>query len=212
MANVLSGKTDLRSLILTILVVIWALRLGSFLFRRILQDGKDSRFDEIKPNKWRFIVAWTIQGAWVFITTSCALAAITGSPSAPMTMLSWVGVGVWLVGFAIEAVADHQKSAFKKAPENADKFIQQGLWKVSRHPNYFGEIMLWIGICLIAAPVLSGWQWVTLISPIFVTLLLTRVSGIPMLEAKSDKRWGEDPDYQAYKQCTPVLIPFIGGR
>ncbi|MGD8865403.1 MAG: DUF1295 domain-containing protein, partial [Anaerolineales bacterium] len=103
--------------------------------------------------------------------------------------------------------ADAQKSRFKADPNNEGDFISSGLWAWSRHPNYFGEIMLWIGVALIAAPVLRGWQWVTMISPVFVTLLITQVSGVPMLEKRADETWGGQEDYEQYKKNTPVLIP-----
>ena len=118
-----------------------------------------------------------------------------------------VGIVVWVAGFAIEAVADRQKSVFKRDPANAGRFITSGLWAWSRHPNYFGEITLWTGIAIIAVPILDGWRWVTLISPVFVFLLLTRVSGIPLLEARGKKRWGDEQAYQEYTLNTPVLIP-----
>jgi steroid 5-alpha reductase family enzyme len=118
-----------------------------------------------------------------------------------------LGVLVWIAGFGIEAVADRQKSRFRADPANKGRFIRSGLWAWSRHPNYFGEIVLWVGVAIIAVPVLQGWQWVTLISPVFVTLLLTRVSGVPLLEKKADATWGGQPDYEAYKASTPVLVP-----
>jgi steroid 5-alpha reductase family enzyme len=114
---------------------------------------------------------------------------------------------VWVIGFTIEVAADVQKSRFNSDPTNKGRFVRDGLWSRSRHPNYFGEIVLWIGVAIIALPILQGWQWVALLSPIFVTLLLTRVTGIPLLEMKADKKWGGQPDYEAYKQATPVLIP-----
>jgi len=104
-------------------------------------------------------------------------------------------------------MADAQKSRFKADPGNRGKFIQSGLWSRSRHPNYFGEIVLWTGVMIIALPVLQGWQWVALVSPLFVILLLTRVSGVPLLEKKADQAWGGQPEYEAYKKQTPVLIP-----
>ena len=91
--------------------------------------------------------------------------------------------------------------------ENRGRVLSTGLWRYTRHPNYFGEIVLWIGIAIIAIPVLQGWQWVTLISPVFVTVLLTRISGIPMLEKRADEKWSGQEDYEAYKKRTPVLIP-----
>jgi steroid 5-alpha reductase family enzyme len=203
----LAGRFDLRSLILAALVSVWALRLGTFLFLRIQSAGKDGRFDDIKPSFTRFLMAWTLQGLWVFLTLAAALAAMTASQAAPLGPIGWVGIAVWLAGFAIEAIADAQKQVFRKDPANQGRFIQSGLWAWSRHPNYFGEITLWVGVALIALPVLSGWQYLTLVSPLFVYLLLTRISGIPMLESRAEERWGQDPAYRAYKANTPVLIP-----
>ena len=199
------GSRDPRALLLAVLVGIWALRLGSFLFRRIRREGVDRRFDALKLDFLRFLLTWTLQGLWVFLTVSCALAAITAGAVEPLGPLAALGAIVWIAGFAIEATADRQKAAFRVDPANRDRFIATGLWAWSRHPNYCGEIVLWIGIALIALPALAGWQLVTLISPAFVYVLLTRISGIPPLEARSDTKWGDDPDYQAYKARTPVL-------
>ncbi len=206
-AVILSPNMDTRSILLAALVIIWALRLGSFLFMRIQKAGKDDRFDEIKPLFFRFLNVWTIQGLWVTFTAATALVAITTSVRKEMDGFAIVGFLVWVIGFAIEVVADSQKSRFNANPENKGKFIQTGLWSRSRHPNYFGEIILWLGVAIIALPVLQGWQWVAMISPIFVTFLLTRVSGIPLLEKKSDSKWGGQADYESYKKRTPVLIP-----
>jgi steroid 5-alpha reductase family enzyme len=203
----LAGRLDARSLLLTLLVVIWAARLGTFLFRRIQKAGADTRFDDLKPSFVRFLMAWTLQGLWVFLTLSAALAAMTAATVPQFGLIGWVGLIVWVVGFGIEAVADAQKQAFRNDPANKGRFIQSGLWAWSRHPNYFGEITLWAGVALIALPALSGWQYVTLISPVFVYFLLTRVSGIPMLESRADERWGNESEYQAYKARTPVLFP-----
>jgi steroid 5-alpha reductase family enzyme len=202
-----SSGTDGRSILLSVLVVIWAIRLGTFLFRRIKKAGKDDRFDEIKPSFIRFLNVWTIQGLWVTFTVAAALVAITTTNRKELDLFAIIGFLVWVFGFTMEIVADSQKSRFSANPENKGKFIQTGLWSRSRHPNYFGEIMLWVGVAIIAFPVLRGWQWVALISPVFVTLLITRVSGVPMLENKADKKWGGQEDYEAYKKRTPVLIP-----
>ncbi len=199
------GNRDPRALLLALLVGVWALRLGTFLFRRIRRDGADRRFDALKPDFARFLLTWTLQGLWVFLTASCALAAITAAAAEPLAVLAGLGTAVWVAGFAIEAIADRQKSAFRADPANRDRFITTGLWAWSRHPNYCGEVLLWIGIALIALPALSGWSLVTLISPVFVYLLLTRISGIPLLERRSDAKWGDDPEYRAYKERTPVL-------
>jgi steroid 5-alpha reductase family enzyme len=206
-AVLLSDDLDARAIIVAVMVGVWALRLGSFLFRRVRRDGRDGRFDEIKTDPLRFFMTWTLQGLWVLLTLACALAIITGSERRSLGWVAIVGIVVWMAGFAIEVVADRQKSAFKKDPANGGRFITSGLWAWSRHPNYFGEITLWTGIAIMALPVLSGWRWVTLISPIFVILLLTRVSGIPMLETRAEKRWGDEVEFQTYTRDTPVLIP-----
>ena len=207
LAVLTSPAVDGRSLLLAGLVVIWAIRLGSFLFRRIQKAGKDDRFDELKPSFFRFLNVWTIQGLWVTFTAAAALVAITTSVRKELDVFALVGFLVWAFGFAFEVIADSQKSQFSANPANKGKFIQTGLWSRSRHPNYFGEIVLWLGIAIIAIPVLQGWQWVAMISPLFVTLLLTRVSGVPLLEKKADSKWGGQEDYEAYKKNTPVLIP-----
>ena len=203
----LSPVVDGRSLLLLALVVIWAGRLGTFLFRRVRKSGKDARFDEIKPSFARFLSTWTLQGLWVTLTLSAALAAITTTFRKELDLFALIGFLIWAGGFAIEVVADRQKSRFRANPENKGDFIDTGLWSWSRHPNYLGEIVLWIGVAVIALPVLRGWQWIGLISSVFVTLLLTRISGIPMLEKRADEKWGGQEDYEAYKARTPVLIP-----
>jgi steroid 5-alpha reductase family enzyme len=202
-----STGIDARSILLSALVVIWAVRLGTFLFSRIQKAGKDDRFDEIKPSFVRFLNVWTIQGLWVTFTAAAALVAITSTHRKELDLFAVIGLLVWIFGFTVEVVADSQKGRFNADPQNKGRFIQTGLWSRSRHPNYFGEIMLWLGVAIIALPVLQGWQWVAMISPLFVTLLLTRVSGVPMLENKADKKWGGQEDYEAYKKRTPVLIP-----
>ena len=206
-AVIFSAGVDGRSILLAALVIIWAVRLGSFLFGRIKKAGKDDRFDEIKPSFIRFLNVWTIQGLWVTFTMAAALVAITTSNRKELDAFAIIGLLIWVFGFVFEVVADSQKSRFNADPANKGKFIQTGLWARSRHPNYFGEIVLWLGIAVIALPVLQGWQWFALISPLFVTLLLTRVSGVPLLEKKAAQKWGGQEDYETYKKNTPVLIP-----
>ena len=207
LAALLASPLDGRAWVLLILVMIWSGRLGIFLFRRVRAAGKDGRFDAIKQSATRFLVAWTTQGLWVIFTAAAAHAAIASADPQPFGLLGFVGLGLWLAGFGMEVVADAQKSAFRADPDNDGRFITTGLWAWSRHPNYFGEILLWIGVAVIALPALSGWQYITLLSPVFVFLLLTRVSGVPMLERRADKRWGGEEAYEAYKARTPVLIP-----
>ena len=200
---------DARSWVLTAMVVLWALRLGPFLFLRVRRAGSDGRFTEIVQQPLVFLRVWVLQGLWVSLTASAAWAAVSAAPAAqrPIDWLAVVGIVVWLAGLAIEVIADAQKSAFRADSRNDGRFITTGLWSRSRHPNYFGEIVLWCGVFLVAAPVLTGWQWVTVLSPVFVTLLLTRVSGVPLLEARATKRWGGEAAYERYVAEVPVLVP-----
>lgn len=206
-AVALNPTVDARALLLLGMISVWAIRLGTFLFKRIRSAGEDRRFREIKRSFARFLMSWTLQGLWVTLSVAAALAAITSVTKVGLGIFALVGFLIWLVGFALEVIADWQKSKFKATPENAGKFINVGLWSWSRHPNYFGEIVLWIGVAIIALPVLSGWQWLTLISPLFIYILLTRISGVPMLEARADEKWGGQVEYEAYKAKTSVLIP-----
>lgn len=206
-AVVAAGRWDGRSVVLTALVCVWAARLGSFLFARIKRDGKDGRFDKIKADWLRFLMTWMLQGLWVLFTLGAAIAAITSGEQKNVGWVAVIGVIVWIAGFSLEVVADLQKSRFKLDPANKGAFITTGVWAWSRHPNYFGEITLWVGVAIIALPVLNGWQYLTLISPVFVFVLLTRISGVPMLARRGLKRWGDDPAYQAYLASTPTLVP-----
>ncbi|MCV0334732.1 DUF1295 domain-containing protein [Microbacterium sp.] len=205
----LTPQPDARSWILAGMVMLWAVRLGSFLALRVHKAGSDGRFDQIKGSPLRFLQVWIIQGAWVSLTAAAAWIAISADSAtrAPIGWLTVVGIVVWVLGMVVEIVADAQKSAFRADPRNRDEFIRTGLWSRSRHPNYFGEIVIWVGVFVTAAPVLVGWQWIALLSPLFVILLLTRVSGVPLLEARAEKKWGDRADYIAYRGNTPVLIP-----
>lgn len=195
---------DERTLLIAIMCGLWALRLGSFLFTRVLKAGSDSRFDKIKHDPLQFLMTWTIQGLWVIFTLSAGLAAMTANQQAPLGLYALFGAIIWLIGFSTEIIADRQKSLFRK---NHKGFITTGLWSWSRHPNYFGEILLWIGIAIIAYPVLEGWRMFTLISPFFVFVLLVFISGVRMLEKSALDRWGEDEAYLSYLHRTSVLFP-----
>lgn len=196
-----------RSELLAMMVTLWALRLGSFLFHRVKIRREDDRFRNIKDNPQRFFCAWTIQGLWVFITASPALTAMTNENNSPIGIIGVLGVALWSIGFLIEMIADQQKTEFNQQPKNTGKFINTGLWKRVRHPNYSGEIMLWIGVFLLSCETFSIAQWVTVLSPITVIILLTKVSGIPMLTEKARKKWGGQPDWEAYIKETPALVP-----
>ena len=210
LAFALAPSFGTRGLVVATLICVWAVRLGSFLFIRVKKAGQDRRFTQIKTKFFRFLLTWTLGGTWVFITMAAGLAAMTSQSQSPVDGFLVVGATLWVIGFGIEVVADQQKTAFRKDPANAEKFISSGLWSISRHPNYLGEIILWIGIAVIALPVLEGWQWVTLVSPVFVSFLLLKVSGVPMLENNAESRWGNDPEFRQYKAKTPTLIPYFG--
>lgn len=204
----LLGTLDFRSILLGVLILVWAMRLSSFLFLRIKKAGKDRRFDKIKTNFTRFMLAWALQGFWVFM---CTLPAITAIASKSKTTDYFLvgGAALWLFGFIMEVVADRQKSTFNQDPKNRGQFISSGLWSISRHPNYVGEVLLWTGIAVIALPTFNGLQYLALISPIFTYLLLTRVSGVNLLEASADKKWEGNDAYTKYKEKTPVFFPFV---
>jgi steroid 5-alpha reductase family enzyme len=197
-----------RQILLSAAVVIWALRLGTFLFLRIRKDGRDGRFDEIKIDPMRFWGVWTIQGLWVFFTALCVLIVNTRATSGgPLGLLDGIGMALWALGMGIEVLADRQKSAFKSRPENEGRWIDEGLWSRAQHPNYFGEILLWSGLAVVGAGVMEGGQWIGLFSPVFVATLLLRVSGVPLLRERSMRRWGDNPEYLAYLARTRLLLP-----
>lgn len=169
--------------------------------------GEDRRFRDIKESFLLFLQTWTLQCLWVTFSLSAALVVVTSQTRVPIDIFTIIGFLVWLIGFCVEIIADRQKRIFRQEQANEGKFIQSGLWYWSRHSNYFGEIVLWLGVMIIALPILKGWNWVALISPIFITILLTRISGVPMLEEIADKRWGGEPEYENFKLKTSVLIP-----
>lgn len=205
-AVVASADLDLRAVLAAVMVAAWALRLGIFLFRRISASGGDDRFDDIKHDPLRFFMSWSLQGLWCLMTAAAALAIITAGEREAMGVVGWVGFAVWAAGWTIEIVADQQKNAFREAGRPGG-FISSGLWAWSQHPNYFGEITLWTGMAIMSLPVLEGARFAVLLSPVFVYLLLTRVSGIPMLRRKTKQRFGDDPEWQAYDDATPLLVP-----
>ena len=202
-----SGQPDARAIIIAVLVAAWALRLGWFLSARIHRDGFDRRLSRIKKDFATFLMTWSLQGAWVTVSFAPGLAAITASTRVPADGFLVAGVALWALGFAIEVAADEQKRRFRRQAANAERFITSGLWAWCRHPNYFGEILLWAGIAVAAWPALQGWALATLASPLFIVLLLTQISGVRMLEESGKRRWGEDPQYQDYLARTPILVP-----
>ena len=203
---IIGGNGDLRSLILMSIIVLWAVRLGMFLFTRVHRTGGDKRFIEIKKSFFSFMLTWSLQGIWVLICTGVALTVILSETKTEMGLIGMLGLLCWIFGFYLEVIADYQKYIFRKDQSNQDKFITTGLWAWSRHPNYFGEILLWFGVTIIAFPALQGLQLITIVSPIFVTLLLTKISGINLLEKSNYEKWGDNEEFLNYMENTPRLI------
>lgn len=196
------------SLFISLAVLIWTLRLGGFLLIRVLDAGEDKRFRTIKTNPTQFFMTFNLSALWVVICSLCALTAVSNGVF-EVSPIFYLGLSVFIMGFLIEVIADNQKTSFRAIPENRNSFITTGLWSVSRHPNYFGEVTLWAGIAIMSVPYLQGIQYWTLISPIFSFVLIYFVSGVRMLEARANVKWGENLDYQAYVKKTPIFFPRI---
>jgi len=202
-----------RATLLGLLSVVWLARLGTFLFLRISRDGRDDRFAPIKQNWLSFMGAWTLQAAWVTLVQLPVLLLNSHEAAATLSLnaIDALALSLWLVGFYFEFVADLQKFSFRNKAANKDKFIKEGLWHYSRHPNYFGEILLWCAAALcvscvgfrLSQPVLHM-AW---LSPAFTAFLLLCVSGVPMVEKAGLEKWGQNSDYQHYIANTSMLVP-----
>ena len=202
-----SISLNFGNLILVLFISMWTIRLGVFLFMRIHKAGEDKRFRTIKTSASQFFMTFTISGLWVTLCSMCALVAISSSEGIVMNALTYIGIILFIIGFSIEVVADNQKTAFRSIEANKDSFITSGLWSKSRHPNYFGEVLLWFAIAVISFSSLEGLQLITLISPLFTYILLVYVSGVRMLEDMNDQKWANDEGYKSYKKNTPMLFP-----
>ena len=202
-----TGARRTSQLIAALLVLLWAARLGAFLFRRILRMKVDHRFDEMRDKPLRFARFWLLQAITVAVVMLPVSYLLDRSSAPGVGAWGAAGAAAWLAGLLIEAVADAQKSAFRARDENRGRFIATGLWRYSRHPNYFGEILVWWGLFLYAIPFLDGAAFVVVIGPIFITLLLLFVSGIPLVERSADEKYGDDPAYRDYKRRTSILVP-----
>jgi len=207
LAFILSDNKNIRSILLTLLIIVWATRLGVFLLKRVKAAGSDGRFDDLKDFSTFFMV-WNLQALWITFTLLSSLIIFTSNHSGNLEIYDYIGIITWISGLFIEVVADKQKSDFKNDISNKNKFISTGLWKYSRHPNYLGEIILWTGITIIAIPLFSGWSWLGLISPVFVFIMLKFISGVRILENRADMKWGKDKEYLKYKNSTPEIFPF----
>lgn len=202
------GNITPRSVLVSSLVLLWAVRLASYLVPRIMREGSDCRFDEIKKDPKSFFIMWTGQAVWAW-TVLLPVLVVNGVQGAhPLGRWSDVlGVALYLTGLTIEVVADWQKSQFKARPENKGQFINEGLWAYARHPNYFGEMVLWWGVFFTSMAVFKAPHYATVVSPLFVFVLLRYGSGVPPLEKLAHQRWGDNPEYKKYVEKTNRFIP-----
>ncbi len=201
-----SDKT-LTTRLLLVMIAVWSLRLGLYLFRRIHKMERDKRFDKVRGSFARFGGFWLIQAVTAWVVLLPSIYVFRASPNV-WHPLQTLGLLIWLAGLLIETIADVQKYRFKANPRHKDHWLDAGLWSHSRHPNYFGEISMWIGIFIFAAPSLYGWQFVwAALSPLWIAYLLIFKTGILPLEKSAERKWGKNKAYQSYKRHTSVLIP-----
>lgn len=208
----LQGTYYVRQTVVTVFIVIWSARLGGFLLYRVIVRKKDSRFDEIRENFWKFLGFWIFQMIWVFTVSLPVTLLNAAQNDVSLNALDYVGWTLWVIGFLIETIADQQKFNYINSTNKEVPFLSTGLWSWSRHPNYFGEILLWSGIFLSSCNVYNQtnelkFGYISIVSPLLTFLLLMFLSGIPLAEEKSDKKFSNLPDYVAYKKSTSILIP-----
>ena len=202
-----TGASEPVQLVASLLVLVWAVRLGAYLFRRILRIKVDHRFDEMRDEPLRFARFWLLQAVAVAVIMLPVTYLLDRDDPPGFGGWAIAGAAIWLAGLLVETLSDAQKSAFRAKEENSGRFIASGLWRYSRHPNYFGEILVWWGLFVYAVPFLDGAAFAVVIGPVFITLLLLFVSGIPLLERSADEKYGDDPAYREYKRRTSILVP-----
>jgi steroid 5-alpha reductase family enzyme len=205
----LTGRKNIfpLQLLLAAMIVLWGLRLGGYLLVRILHMKRDARFDGIRENLFKFAAFWFFQAVtvWVVMLPSILFLSLSRAPRLNAAVI--IGALIWLAGLIIESAADAQKYRFRVNEANKGRWIEHGLWRWSRHPNFFGEILCWTGLFVLIAPSLEGWMWVGLAGPLFITVILLFFSGIPTVEKRSEASYGSNPDYRRYKESTSLLVP-----
>ncbi len=195
------------AILITVLITLWGIRLAGYLFIRILKIKKDKRFDGIRENPIKFGMFWFFQGVSIWVIMLPSIVLLNKQNSLTIGPIAIIGTILWLIGFVIETLADQQKFKFKNQPENKGKFIKSGIWKYSRYPNYFGEMLMWWSIFLIVVPTLSGLQWLSIIGALHITFILLFVTGIPPQEKRYQKKYKDSEEYQDYVENTSLLIP-----
>jgi steroid 5-alpha reductase family enzyme len=202
-----AGRFDWLKAGVALLVCAWGLRLGGYLFSRILLLKVDHRFDGMRDKPLAIARFWILQAFTVWVVMLPAIRLLSLPSPLPLGPVAAAGALLWAIGFAVEIVSDAQKFRFKGDPEKGKGFMRTGIWSWSRHPNYFGESLLWWGIFVAAAPAFRGWDFLTILGPVALTLLLLFVSGVPLLEKSAEKKYGKDPAYREYKRRTSLFIP-----
>lgn len=202
----LTNNISTSKIILATMILIWAFRLGIFLFIRITKIKRDKRFDGVRESFIKFAQFWILQGIAVWVILIPSIFFLTQDLA--MTKLSCLGIFVWISGFLIETISDAQKFSFmQRNSKNKSKWISTGLWKYSRHPNYFGEMLCWIGIYLFVVSGLTTSQaLISIIGPLFIIFILLFGTGVPKLEQSADKKFGKIKEYQEYKRRTSLVI------
>lgn len=195
-------------IILFLMIAVWGIRLSGFLFIRVLKLKKDYRFDGIRENTIRFARFWSLQAVSIWLILLPAIVALSTIKNPQLDLIAYLGIFVWFFGFIIETIADYQKYQYKNLENKPQEWISEGLWKYSRHPNYFGEMLVWWGIFIFVIPILNSWLWFTILGPFYITFILLFVTGIPPLEKKYAEKYADNKDYLLYKNRTSILIPF----
>lgn len=202
-----SNVETLTQTLVYAMVILWSIRISTFLFIRVKKTGRDKRFDEMRDDPFKFGRFWLLQAlsAWIIMLPASLLIQRSYELSAATVI---VGTLIWLVGIVVEAIADLQLYNFRfNTQRKKHPWISSGLWKHSRHPNYFGEITLWWGLFFIGTSGYSGYEWTVIVGPLTITCLLLFISGIPLLEKANDKRWSSEPGYKEHKNNTRMLLP-----
>lgn len=208
----LAGHGYVRQTVNTVLVTIWGVRLGLYLLVRVLKRGHDARFDEMRSKFWSFLGFWVFQMMWVWLVSLPLLFLNSAATDVAIGPRDYAGWALWVLGFLFEVAADQSKDAFLANPSNKGKIIMSGVWSVTRHPNYFGEITLWLGMFITASSVfqpngLPG-AYVSVLSPVFTFTILMFGSGVNLAEERYNKRYGPEPWYMEYRARVSPLWPF----
>ncbi|MES1907941.1 MAG: hypothetical protein MHM6MM_000966 [Cercozoa sp. M6MM] len=200
------GDLCARQWLASAAVLLWTLRLGAFLFWRVHHFGGDTRFVEMRSQPGKFAFVWFLQAVWVYVNLLPLITLLSADACSDYgEPTDYIGLVVFVLGISLEVVADVQKSRFKLDERNRGSFINTGVWSRCRHPNYVGEVMLWVGQFLMCCADFEGAQWTSVLSPVFTFLLLRFVSGVPLLAEKAQERWGNDPAFQEYLQNTHAM-------